>query len=238
MSIKSGLKLVSSLFLVALICASLLIYVNANMATVESHSASLEFTSYALGSEYDGIISRQYVVSGDKVTTGQPLFEISSDVLKQRLSSGDTKPSDLNYKLTSTKDLIISAQNNGVIGKVNFVLRSFITSGQILATINDISEAKIKAEFNLSGPQYSKLSPSTPLIVTVAGGKKVPSTIKGISQKSKDGKTITTVTAAATKLDSDQTIYDNETPITMKLTLNTDIYYDRLVRLANTNGVK
>lgn len=238
MSIKSGIKLVSSLFFVAIVCAGLLIYVNANMATVESRSASLEFSSYAVGSEYDGIISRQYVVSGDKVTAGQSLFEISSDVLKQRLASGTTKPSDLNYKLTSDKDLIISAQNNGVIGKVNFVQRSFVTSGQVLATINDTSQAKVKAEFNLSGPQYSKLNPSTPLTVTLAGGKKVASTIKGISQKSKDGKTITTVTAAATNLDSNQVVYDNETPITMKLTLNTDIYYDRLVRLASANGIK
>lgn len=236
MNIKSKLKLLIGLLTVGLICAALLVYTNLQAATINSSSATLKFSRYAIGSEYSGIIVNQYVKAGDVITTGEPLFVLSSDTLKDRLASGQTRSADLNYKLTKKNELTISAIKGGVLGNVAYSQGSFVSAGNTIATVNDTAAAEANGQFYLSSVEYSKLQPNTPIIVTLAGNKEIKSTIKGISQRSKDGKTVTIVSTNLTKLDTDQTVYNDETPISMTLTLNQNTYYSRLKSFAQAHG--
>lgn len=227
---KSRVKLFSGVLLVTLLCIGLAVYLDKQSATVGSSSAQLQTESYAVGSEYDGLITREYVMVGDHVTKGQTLFELSSDSLKVQLSAGGIKKTDLNYKLTSDGSLIFTATRAGTVDDLKFSEGSFIKAGDVVATVSDTAKAVIRAEFYLSGPQYAKFSPQTPVMITLAGDKKKTGKITSIDQRSRSGKTVTIVEVAIDKLDDSQTVYVNSSPVSMELILNSNTYFDWIKR--------
>ena len=230
---KSRIKLFIGILFVTALCFSLAIYTDNQAAKIGSNSAELQMESYAVGSEYSGIITKQYVNTGDHVTQGSTLFELSNDVLKQQLKNGDVKAEDLSYKISTTNTLLLVASHDGTVGKINFLQGSFVTAGDIIATISDTKQAVINAEYYLSNPQYAQLNPRTPVSVILAGNARSTGTITSINQSSHEGKTLTTIKIAIDKLDDGQVVYDNSSPVYAELTLNTNTLYQRLRKIVS-----
>lgn len=228
MSIKKTLKLLVSIMVLMTFCAGLVIYENNYIASIGAHSADILLPTYNVGTEYNGLITQQYVTVGSPVHTGQKLFEIKSSQLTTDLANGTLTSSNLNYQLASDGGFVVTAERNGVISQINALEGSFVTSGSSLATITSTKGASVRADFDLSGPQYAKVSPETPVMVGI-GGSEYQATISGITQQSVSGHTYTIVTASMPTLSKSQTIYANGTPAQAKLIVNTNTIYDRLV---------
>jgi multidrug efflux pump subunit AcrA (membrane-fusion protein) len=228
MSFKRTVRLLFSILTLAAVCASVVVYENNYIATIGAHSAGIQLPSYNVGTDYNGLITKQYVAVGSSVHTGQKIFEIKSDQLTTELTNGDIKQSSLTYQLASDGGFIITAQRSGIVSQINSLQGSFVTSDSSLATITSTTGATVRADFNLSGPQYNKLSPSTPVIVTI-GGTNYHAHINGITQDSINGVSETIITANLQTINKAQTIYANGTPAAAKLVLNNNTIYDRLM---------
>ncbi len=232
MNFKSRLKLLLSIIVVLSICACLALYVNYSEATVGSNSASLTLTSYDVGSEYDGILTAQYVNEGQQVAKNEPLFEVRSNILAQQLASGEVKASNLSYKIDPKNDaLIFTAAQSGVVTELNYSQGSFVTAGKVIAIIANTEKATVTANFYLSNPQYDHLSPETPVMVRLAGNTQIKATVAGISQYSENGRTITSIKLGLNHLSSRETEYDTNAPVSATLLLNTHPMYLQLAHL-------
>ncbi len=221
------LKFVLYVIALAVVCFGLVVYENNTIASVGASSASLITPSYNVGSEYAGTIIHQYVNTGDSVKLGQKLFEIKSDQLTAALAGGQLKANNLNSMLAGDGGVILTAQHDGIISEIDFLEGSFVGAGKSVAVIKGLNGVSVRANFELSSPQYSKLLPSTPIQVRFAG-QTVDAKITGISQQSINGHTITIVTAGLPSLTASQTIYSAGTPVTAHLILNTNTLYHRL----------
>jgi multidrug efflux pump subunit AcrA (membrane-fusion protein) len=228
MNFKRTIRLLFSIVVLAAICASVVVYENNYIASIGAHSAGILLPSYNVGTDYNGLVTKQYVAVGSTVHAGQNLFEIKSDQLTTELTNGDIKQNSLTYPLANDGGFIITAQNSGVVSQINTLQGSFVTSGSTLATITSTNGATVRADFNLSGPQYDKISPATPVIVTI-GDTNYQAHITGITQDSINGINETIVTANLPTLSKAQTIYANGTPAAAKLVLDRNTMYDRLM---------
>jgi multidrug resistance efflux pump len=229
MNFKSRVKLFFSIIAVLLLCGGLVLHVNYSEARVGSNSASLHLNSYAVGTEYNGVITKQYVAVNDHVAKGEPLFELKSDVLNQAITSGQIRLASLSYKLDpATGALVFTAQRSGVVTQLNYTQGSFVSAGKVIAMIADTSDATLSANFYLSGPEYNRLSPATPAIIHFPGGKQVTARVAGITQFSQNGRTVTTVKVTLASLDTNQTVYGTTAPLSIDLELSTNPLYDRL----------
>jgi multidrug efflux pump subunit AcrA (membrane-fusion protein) len=229
MNSKSRLKLFFGLLFVLLVCGALALYLNYSESRIGSNGASIKINSIAVGTEYNGIITKEYVSVNDKVTQGEPLFELKSDVLSEQIANGQVDPSSLSYKLDPTNDaLIFTAQDSGVITQIAYATGSFVSAGSTITTISDASDATLSANFYLSNPEYNQLSLETPAIIHFPGGKTTTVPIAGITQYSQGGRTVTTVRIALSNLDTNQTVYAASGPLSVDLQLNTNPLYSRL----------
>ena len=216
-------------------CAGIIIYENNAFATVGASSATLILPTFTVGSEYSGLITAQDVNVGDPVSVGQPLFELRSDQLTAELASGQLSATKLNYSLASDGGLVITARQNGVVTQINGLKGSFVSAGMSIATITGTADASVRSNFELSGPEYAKIQPTTEVEVSV-GGNKMAGTITGITQRSVNGHTFTIVDATLPTISRSQTVYANGTPASAKLVLNTHTYYQQL--LAESHAIK
>jgi pyruvate/2-oxoglutarate dehydrogenase complex dihydrolipoamide acyltransferase (E2) component len=228
MNLKNWFKLTFGVVLLGLFCFGLIVYENNSIATVGASSATLLLPSYSVGAEYNGMVTKQYVNVGDSVSAGQKLFEIRSDQLTSELASGTLSASSINYTPASDGGFIIAATRSGVISQINSLAGSFVTAGSPIAVITATSGASVRANFDLSGPQYNKVEPSTPVVVSL-GGSAFQATITGITQESVGGHTMTVVDANMPPINKSQTIYANGTPAAAKLILNSNTLYERLL---------
>jgi multidrug efflux pump subunit AcrA (membrane-fusion protein) len=227
MSIKKWLKFILAIIILGTGCFGLVLYENNYIATVGAHSASILLPTYAVGTEYNGEITKQYVSVGDAVKVGQRLFELKSDQLSAEVATGDLKVSNLTYQTASDGGFIITASQNGVISQINTPSGSFVNAGSTIAEITGVSGVSVRSNFELSSPEYAKVQPSTPLLVSL-GGATYHATITGITQQSANGYTYTVITASLPTISTDQTIYTNGTPVSTKLVLNSSPLYQRI----------
>jgi multidrug efflux pump subunit AcrA (membrane-fusion protein) len=228
MSLKKLSKLFLGIVIVGIVCFGLVVYENSYLASIGAHSVSVVLPTYNVGTEYNGVVTKQFVNLGSSVKSGQQMFEIKSDELSADLSSGTLTESNLTYKQATDGGFIITAGQAGVVTQLPALEGSFVNAGGSLATITATKGATIKADFELSSPQYSKVTPETPVQVSL-GGSVFTATITGITQQSVDGSTQTIIAASLPSLGQTQTVYASGTPASAKLVLSNHTLYDRMV---------
>lgn len=228
MSLKKFSKLLFGIIIVALVCFGLVVYENSYLATIGAHSVSVILPTYNVGTEYNGIVTKQFVNLGSSVKSGQQMFEIKSDGLTADLSNGSLSQSNLIYQQASDGGFIITAGQAGVVTQLSALQGSFVNAGSSMAVITGTKGASIKADFELSNPQYNKVTPETPIDVTL-GGSQFTARITGITQESNNGQTQTLIAASLPNLGQTQTVYASGTPVTAKLVLSDHTLYDRII---------
>lgn len=234
MNFVKRLKLFAALLVLSIGCFGLVVYENTVVASVGASSANLIVPTYTVGSEYAGTITRQYVNGGETVKDGQKLFELKSDQLTSALASGQLKEANLTSQLNDDGAIVLSAQHDGVVSEVNYLKGSFVSPGKPIAVIKGTDVASVRASFELSGPQYAKLNPGSPITVHFAG-KDMMAKISGITQQSNNGHTFTVIDAKLPSITQDQTVYNAGTPMTVHVILDTNTLYNRLHRLVQTS---
>ena len=215
-------------FLVLLASSSYLTY---HMTRIDSRFAELHNDTYGVGSDYSGIVVKQYVREGDRVKTGQPVFTIKSNLIKSDIANGPAKEQDGAYGINADNQIILKATNNGTVEKVNYLEGAFVPANQQIATIASDNSLYIIAKYKLSPPDYARIKVSDKVVVTLPNNEKYQAIIFEISVETVDNITKTIVKARLDKNVS--TKFGSGTPVSVRLKLDGKSFYDQLSEKIN-----
>jgi multidrug resistance efflux pump len=218
------------MFLLGLLAAMLVVYLNWSYARAHAGRAQVTIANYVVGTEYAGVITKQYVAPGSEVKAGTPLFNLKSDELTEQLGSGHVTPARLSHPLSEDGQMIITAAKAGIVHKVDPLQGSFVPAGRQLATVADTSTWGVTADFTLHKSALGRLTTSTPLEITLPSGQRVTGRIVSIVQSTKNDRQVTTVQASITP-DADSGLVLAGTQVDASLVLDQTTYYSRLLSL-------
>lgn len=182
MSFKNRLKFLFGLIVVLLLVGALVLYLNNTLSTVKTTKAAINADTSTVGTDYPGLVIKQNVEEGDKVTKGETLFEIQSAQLTNNLNSGLVSASSLPFSLSPhNHNILIKATDDGVVQKVNYRAGSYAPLGSILATIDTVGSLYVEAHYNLTPPDYARIKKGSTLLVTFPDNSHETATVYNIS---------------------------------------------------------
>lgn len=224
MTWRSRLKLIGGLFLVACTIYGLLIILNHNMNTIESRSAKLGADTYTIGTDYSGIVTKQYVSEGQRVSAGQPLFRIKSTLLANDLSSGSITKNDVAFSIDSDNQVVLKATNAGIVSNIDYIEGAFVPANKEVASIVRDDSTYVEAAFTVNPPDYARIHTGDILTVTLPNNQKVRAAIYGLAVSGNASGTQTIITARIQKLGKTQ--FTIGTPVTAELRMDGKSLYN------------
>lgn len=188
--------LIEVFLLLGLITGALVVYLNWAYASAHSNRAQITINTYIVGTEFAGVITKQFVTVGQTVRPGDALFQVKSDELTSRLAAGQITPTKLSNPLTSDGQITVVASKAGTVRTIKSTQGSFVPANQELATVADAATWGVTADFTLGKSELGRLTSQSPITVVLPSGEQVGGRITSITQSMQSGKQITTVQAA------------------------------------------
>jgi len=213
MNKRSRLSLFTGILFVVFIAAGLLLYFEAARSAIKSTKAEISAESYSVGTDYTGLISKQYVQEGDTITAGQTLFQVKSSTLLEQMKENSLEPSQLIYPLTPEGEIILKAPKAGTVGKIFYSQGSFIPANKEIATIIDEESVKVTATFKLPRRDFALLNKNTRLEVRLPNGNYLNGTVSAIRVISQDQYVETEVDAKLERFKTNQLELTSGTPV-------------------------
>lgn len=223
MNWKNRLKLFVGLIGVGVLLFALTLLLNYSMTYIESRSAQLMTDTYTVGSEYSGIITKQYVTSGQHVKAGQSLFLLKSNLLNSDLSNAPINKNDGASNLDDQNQIVLKATNDGTVSDIAYLEGAFVPANKEVATIARDNSMYVTAKYYLSPPDYARLKNGDYTTVTLPNNQKILATIFDISVQNNDNSVETTVKARLSN--SSQITFTSGTPVSVELTLGGKTLY-------------
>lgn len=213
-AIKSLLK---GLVVLAVLFIGLVMYLDYSRSRVTAQHARIETRPYVVGTDYTGVITKQFITQGDKVTAGQPLFYIKSGVLVEQMRESKLTPDDLLYPLTEENEIILQAARPGVVSEIHYTEGSFVPANKEVATIIDTTAMRVKATYHLTAPDYARVSQSTRMQVELPDGQTALAQIVSIRIVEQNELIVAELEAEVHSLESDQLKTASGTPVASTL---------------------
>lgn len=231
MKFTSRLKFIIGILFVVLLVGTLTLYLNSIMSVADSSKAELAADSTSIGTDYPGLIVKQNVEEGDRVTKGQVLFEIQSAQLSEALADKSVTEASLPVTLNPTnKNIELTANDDGVIEKITYRAGSYAPAGGIVATVNTVGSLHVVANFRLSPPDYARISKSSKVSLKFPDNSTQEATVFSISLV-RSGEGVNTVVKARLKdADISDFRFSVGTPVQATLQLSQDTWYQSLFK--------
>lgn len=219
---------------VLLLVGGLLLYLNSTMSEVHSYKAELGADAVTIGTDYPGLVVKQPVEEGDRVSKGQILFEIRSPQLTASLADHTTVAASLPFTLDIvTGDIILKASDDGVIQKINYRAGSYAPLGGVLATINTVGSLYVAGHYRLTPPDYARIAKGKALAVTFPDNSKVQARVYNISVASNGTAVDTIIKARLQSADINDFRFSVGTPVEASLKLTNKTWYQGLLDLGH-----
>ncbi|MEO8105317.1 MAG: biotin/lipoyl-binding protein [Candidatus Saccharibacteria bacterium] len=226
------MKFLMGLVFVLLLVGGLLLYLNNTMSTVHSYKAELRADAVTVGTDYPGLVVKQPVEEGDRVSKGQVLFEIRSPQLTASLADHTTTAAALPFTLDKTTgDIVFKASDDGVIQKINYRAGSYAPVGGVLATINTVGSLYVAGHYRLTPPDYARIAKGNALAVTFPDNSKVLAQVYNISVASNGNSVDTIIKGRLAHADINEFRFSVGTPVEASLKLTNKTWYQGLLDL-------
>jgi multidrug resistance efflux pump len=200
MTWTNRLRLWGGLVLVVAIVAALTLLVNQRSRQAFSDDAQVTARQSTVGSEYGGVVVRQYALSGDVVHTGQELFTLSSLDLQRDVANGLQPVSNSSYRIDAAHGQVTYlAQMDGTLTDVTAQQGTFVAAGD-MATITAGGTQFVTAQFRLSPDQYARIRIGGHADVELPNRTRLPATVSDVSVETSEGVAVTTVDLAVPRL--------------------------------------
>lgn len=224
MSWANRLRLFFGLIFVGLVLFGLLLALNFSLSNIGSRTAQLQADTFTVGTDYSGIITKQYVTQGQHVSAGQSLFLIKSSLLSSEIASGTLDKSDLAYSIDDQNQITLKATNPGTISDISYLEGAFVPANKEVATVTRDNSFYVEAKFELSPPDYARIHNGDLLTVTLPNNQKVDATVFDVSVESADNDVQTVIKARVKDLRS--STFTIGTPVSSELHLSGKTLYD------------
>lgn len=192
------LTLFLGILAVLLLVASLVVYQNHKDSHVDDTEANISATTYDVGVEYSGVLTKQNVQKGQYVTKGQILGTLKSGTLMEHIRQAQLQPQDLPYPVNGgNSEMELRAANNGIVKAVNYDSGSFVSANQAIYTIIDVSKYYVTSKFTLGTQQLKDLTTDKNVQLQLQSGLSLPTRIRDITIAQADGgKQVVTIESA------------------------------------------
>ncbi|HEY8992430.1 MAG TPA: HlyD family efflux transporter periplasmic adaptor subunit [Candidatus Microsaccharimonas sp.] len=229
MKFTSRLKFIIGILFVIAIVGALAIYLNGIMSVSQSSKAELAADSTTIGTDYPGLVVKQNVEEGDKVTKGEVLFEIQSAQLNDALTTKNVSVSSLPFSVDPVTNYIqLKANDDGVIEKISYRAGSYAPAGGIVATVNTVGSLYVIAHFHLSPPDYARVSKTNKIDLRLPDNSTQQATIFSIALVSNGSNVDTVVKARIKDADISDFRFSVGTPVQATLQLSQDGWFQGL----------
>ncbi len=229
MTFLSRLRFLFGIIFVIALVGALVLYLNSIMSVAHSLRATLNADSTTIGTDYPGLVVKQNVEEGDKVKKDQTLFEIHSSQLIDGLSNKTIDANSLPFSLNHvTNDILLKANDDGVVEKINYHAGSFAPNGGILATINTIGSLYVTAHYRLASPDYARINKGELLDITLPDNSTQQATVFDISLVSNGNSVDTVVKARLKRADQSDFRFSVGTPVDATLRFNQKLWYQNV----------
>lgn len=230
MKFTSKIRFIFGIIFVVFIVGALSLYLNGIMSVSQSSKAKLAADSTTVGTDYPGLVVKQNVEEGDKVTKGQVLFEIQSTQLNDALTKGAVTESSLSFSVDPTTNYIqLKANDDGVIEKIDYRAGSYVPAGGIVASVNTVGSLYVIAHFHLSPPDYARINKSNQVSLRLPDNSTQSATIFSIALVSNGDNVDTVVKARIKNADISDFRFSVGTPVEATLQLNQDNIFQGLI---------
>jgi hypothetical protein len=230
MKFTSRIRFVFGILVVVFIVGALSVYLNSIMSVSQSSKAQLAADSTTVGTDYAGLIVKQNVEEGDKVTKGQILFEIQSTLLNDTLTKGNLTTASLSFSVDPTTNYIqLKATDDGVIEKIDYRAGSYVPAGGIVASVDTVGSLYVIAHFHLSPPDYARINKANKVSLRLPDNSTQTATIFSIALVSNGDNVDTVVKARIKNADISDFRFSVGTPVEATLQLNQDNVFQGLL---------
>lgn len=220
MTLLNRLKLALGLALVIVLVGALATTLNTRLGTVRGISASLVAEHYPVGTDYSGLLTKEYVAVGDVVETGDPMFEIQSNGLGRDVANGLLAPKDSPFDIKDGHTMVLTAPRSGTVHEVRYQEGAFVPGNTVLSTVVDSGSLYVDAQFRLTPADYAQIRTDSVLTVTLPDDSTVNAEVVDISVETVDAAAVTQVRARPSGLDG--RLFAVGTPVMATMRLRDD----------------
>ncbi len=230
MTWRVRLRLIVGIVLVVVVCAGLVLMLNARNAKVDSRSAQLAATDFTIGTPYSGTITGQFVQLGERVQAGQPLFELTSAALQSDIRLNLIDPRKVPFRITPAGAMLVTATEAGQVDSLSYTQGAFVPANTAIGSIQRAGSLYVEAEFRLSPQDYARLAPDAIVDVELPSRTSITAHVRKIQVQTTDGVATTKVEASSPELAdaSADGLFTPGTPLTAQLHLRDDGIVARL----------
>jgi multidrug resistance efflux pump len=204
------------------VVAVLTLVVNQRSRQAFSDNAEIAAQQSTVGSEYGGVVVRQYVEQGDVVGDGDPLFTVSSLDLQRDASNGLKPVSTSSYRIDATRGQVtFLSPAEGTVTALNAEQGTFV-SGADMATITASGTQYVTAQFRLSAGEYGRIRIGGAADIELPNRDQLSGTVREVTVQTSGGVAETTVAVSVPDLRTRDMSSLNQpgSPVSVTLTLS------------------
>jgi len=224
MTWTNRLKLAGGILLVLVVVAACTVVFNQRQHRVLSTSATIVAQNYPVGTDYGGIVTRQYIDVGDEVAVGQPLFEVRSLQLQRDIASGQVSDAEVAASVAADGTSTIVATVDGTVRDVAVPQGGFAQAGSVLATVDQDASLFVEAEFLLSPRDYARIAEGSDVELLLPNQSVLRGDVDGIDVETAQGQAMSTlrITSGDLSRRAATGLFQAGTPVQVTLQLRDD----------------
>ncbi len=217
-------RLLLGLVIVVVLVASLTLVFNQRQQQATSTSASIGAVAYPVGTDYGGIVTRQYVQAGDTVERGQKIFDVQSLRLQQDVAAGLVSAKSAAYPVSRDGTATLVATVSGHIASIDVQQGAFAQAGAVLAHIDRSGSLFVKAAFTLTARDYARIGDGAAVQILLPNQRTVQGKVGSIEVQTVNGSAQSTIHVVSSQLveGSDNGLVSPGTPVVATLRLRDD----------------
>lgn len=196
----SRIKLLFGLIAVTAVVAASTFVFDTRQSETPSASAEITADTYAIGTDYGGTVTKQYVQVGQRVTVGQPLFQVRSLSLLQELSRNPVSFNTATYSVRKDGTMTFKATTAGTVETIRTKQNDYVQPGEDLAIIDRAHSLYVAADFTLTPREYEQLKSGEHADIVLPDRTTLHGTVSSIDVKTVNGNAHTQVRIASGQL--------------------------------------
>jgi multidrug resistance efflux pump len=210
------------LVLVIVAAGTLLFTQRQNRAT--SATGTIVAESFPVGTDYGGIVTRQYVDVGEEVAAGDPLFDVHSLQLRRDIVSGYVSDPTVLAGIDQDGTSTVVATVGGTMASVAVPQGGFAAAGGLIAAIDRAESLYVEAEFILTARDYARIAQGAEAEVLLPSQDVLTGAVTRIDVDTVEGQALSTVRIESPRLTEATAngLFQPGTPVSVTIQLRDD----------------
>jgi biotin carboxyl carrier protein len=154
-------------------------------AQVVSVSAQIVAETYGVGADYPGVVTERFVQVGDHVEQNEPLFVVESLQVARDVESGLLDAA--RDEVSADGTLTVRAAVPGTVRTLDVNEGSYISSGVVVATIEQDESLSARAEFVLAPRDFGRIEEAANVELLLPDQREIPGALTDIEVTTVDG---------------------------------------------------